>query len=61
MPSNVSVTHFGPKVEGSGCWSSSGSKDSNIEVVVGLVYIEVKVDLYSLLLQKVNGFVNSGK
>jgi hypothetical protein len=50
-----------PKGGDSGWCSSSENGDRNIGGGGGVVNIEVKVDLYYLLFQVVNGFVDGGE
>jgi hypothetical protein len=52
---------FRPKGGDSGWWSSSENGDRNIGGRGSAVNIEVKVDLYYLLFQVVNGFVDGGE
>jgi hypothetical protein len=52
---------FRPKGGDSGWCSSSENGDRNIGGGGGLVNIKIKVDLYYLLFQVVNGFVDGGE
>jgi hypothetical protein len=52
---------FRPKGGDSGWYSSSENGDRNIGCGGCVVNIEVKVDLYYLIFQVVNGFVNGGE
>jgi hypothetical protein len=52
---------FRPKGGGSGWCSSSENGDRNIGGWGGVVNIEVQVDLYYVIFQVVNGFVDGGE